>query len=525
MVVAAYALMLPIGANFNIINDHMFLNTLLSGRFINMAYFVAPAGGRFLPLTGQEYNLVSFFSLSPFAFYIYHAFQLVVVIYLMLKIFKLYIPEWNHGGNLAYGVVLLIIFSPSFVMSWFISFTGERSTLMFFLVFFLSYLLYQKRQKLTYLIAGLIAANIALYYKEPGFLMLGGLGFFHLVLGWKRLNFRQRLFDVLIIISSLIFILAYFFLVFIKMGPVRYGATPYNPVITFAKNIFSYALSEPFITLLLFGLLAYRAYVVLFRKVKPEPIHDSTLLAGMIYVLVFLKLNMFNYHYLLPAYAFATFAMVHFLLSEGYIKKKLCKVLVGITLIIYVTSALPVSMHLISYYKNVPNTFQNTLDFLAKYISREKGRTIIFLDGVDRGGGQEIYLSFAAYLAHRGLGLERVDFKSDIPSRNSMIFYKGDPKNPLTVFRDQATSRVERGDLLIVTPYTTKFSNQEYLDNLIKDYDLLYQAKSTLGIPNVGAKVLIKYYIALHRQRQISEDVIFSNNIFIWPDFYVFRKK
>lgn len=522
IVVVSYAFALPIGASFGVIDDHLCLTTILSGR--NLDFFIRPVEGRFFPLDGQEYNIVSFFSLSPSAFYIYNMLQFAFVIFLISKIIALCIPDVKNKKNLIYGIVLLTIFSPGFVTAWFRLFVSERSVLMFFLVFFLMYLLYQKKQKYSYIICGLVAANIALYYKEPVFLMLGAFGFFHLVFGWKTLDAKQKLFDALIIVSAAIFSLVYFFAIFMKMGPIRYGVTPHNPIIYFLKNVFNYTLTDPFLMILLLGLFVYRLFEVIVRKKKLKLLYDATLFAGVVYILIFLKLNMFSFYYLLPAYAFGTFGLVYFLIIEEYIKRRLFKMLIGIVFTIYMFSALPLALHLISYHKNVPNTFQDTLSFLTKYINREGKRVTIYLDGVDRGIGIEVYESFADYLAYQGFHPEQFDFKSDIPSRNSVIFSKGDSKSPFTVFRDPSTSQAEAGDLLIITPYTSKFVDQKYLDNLKRNYELLYRTKVALAIPDVSLKSLVKYCLIRYHHEQFSDDVMLSNNNFNWPDFYVFRK-
>ena len=523
IVVLLYAAILPIGAKFGVIDDYLFLNTILSGRRLD--FFIVPAVGRFFPLTGQEYNIVSFFSSLPSIFYVYNMFQFVVVIYLIYKILAVYVIDKINRKSITFGIILLMIFSPGFVTAWFRLFVGERSMLMFFLIFFLLYLLYQKKQKYVYLACGLLAANLALYYKEPSFLMLGGFTFFHLLSGWKSLNIKQRLFDVLLIVSAITFSLVYFFVIFTKKGIVNYGDTPYNPIITFIKNMFSYMLSDPFLIVLLLGLFLYRFYEIISRKKKLEPLYDATIFSGVAYVLFFLKFKVFNYHYLLPAYVFSIFGLVHFLIRKEYIKKKVCKCLFGVAIVIYIFSALPVSLHLISYYKNVPNTFQDTLGFLTKYINKEEKRVTIYLDGVDRGGGKEIYVSFANYFNYKGLRDIQFDFKSDISSRNSVIFLEGNPESPFTVFHDSGTSQCEAGDLLVLTPYTSKFVDQRYLNELKNNYELIYHSKAAFSIPNISIKSLLKYCLMQCNQGQFSDDVMFSNNIFNWPDFYVFRKR
>jgi hypothetical protein len=521
MVMVSYAVALPTGANFGVIDDHEVLDSLLSGRTLD--FYVNPEIGRFFPLDGQEYNIISLFSLSPVAFYTYNMVQFLIVVFLMLKIVDLCLAGVNKN-NLAYIIVLLVIFSPGFVSAWFRLLMGERGQVLFFLIFFLLYLLYQKEQKVIYFISGFLAANLALYYKEPGFLMLGALGFFHLAFGWKILNKRQKLFDALLMASATIFVMVYFFVIFLKKGHYSYGDTPYSFIIVFTKNTFNYVLSDPFLIILLFVLVIYRFYVILMKKEHLDALHDATLLSGTIYVLAFLKLNIWSYHYLLPAYVFATFGIVHFLVKEKYINRIVIKAAVCIALVLFIFNALPVGIHLISSYKNIPNNFQNTLTYLTDYIRRDRERVTIYLDGVDRGNSMEVYYSFIKYLAYKHVNPDQFDLKSDIPSNNALLFSKGDPQSPFTVFRDPTPTQIEAGDLLLVTPYTVKFVDQRYIDNLMGNYELLYHAESILAIPNIGMKSLIKYLV-MRPDRQPIHEIMFSTNIFAWPDFYIFRKK
>ena len=305
-----------------------------------------------------------------------------------------------------------------------------------------------------------------------------------------------------------------------------YGDTPHNQAIVFAKNVAGYFLSDPFLMVLLFGLLAYRVYEVVIKKNKLEPVYDAALLAGALYVLAFLKLNLGGYHYLLPAYVFATLGLVHFLVKVGYANKPFFKTALGISLVLYITSALPAAIHLISHYKIVPNNYNDTLSFLTNYINREGRRVAIYLDGSNRGSGTEIYRSFELYLLHRGLNTRQFDLKSDRPSDNSLLFSKGDSTSPFTVYRDPTATQIEAGDLLVITPYTSKFVDQKYLNRLKEHYELLYHTESPWGVPNIGLRSLAKYCVMrLGDVLPSVGEVVHSNNFFVWPDFYVFQKR
>ena len=265
--------------------------------------------------------------------------------------------------------------------------------------------------------------------------MLGAFVFFHLVFGWKELKPNQRIFDLLLLGSSFVFILVYYFVVFRNIGKVLYGEIPYNQILLFAKNIFNYILIDPFLIFVLPLLIVYRIYLVCLKLSRKEPIYDSLLIASFVCVLVFLKLNMCAYHYLLPAYAFGIIGMVYFLFGQEYLKKIFLKTAASVCLVIFFINPLPAGLHLISYYKNVPTNFQRTLNYLDVYISTQNHRVNIYLDGVNRGSNTEVYHSFIAYLNFRGLSDKTFDFKSDLVSDNKLLFSTGDPSSRYTVFQ------------------------------------------------------------------------------------------
>ena len=416
----------------------------------------------------------------------------------------------------------MLLLSPGFVTAWFRLFVPERNALFFFILFLFSYFSYQRRESVLTGLFGLLFANLALYYKEPGFLMLGAFVFFHLVFGWKELKPNQRIFDLLLLGSSFVFILVYYFVVFRNIGKVLYGEIPYNQILLFAKNIFNYILIDPFLIFVLPLLIVYRIYLVCLKLSRKEPIYDSLLIASFVCVLVFLKLNMCAYHYLLPAYAFGIIGMVYFLFGQEYLKKIFLKTAASVCLVIFFINPLPAGLHLISYYKNVPTNFQRTLNYLDVYISTQNHRVNIYLDGVNRGSNTEVYHSFIAYLNFQGLSDKTFDFKSDLVSDNKLLFSTGDPSSRYTVFQTSATTAPESGDLLVLTPYSLKLFNNQYLVEIGQNYELLYHAKSLLPVPNMSAKTLAKYIF----MGNVSNETMMNNNIFDTPlDFYVFRKR
>lgn len=323
--------------------------------------------------------------------------------------------------------------------------------------------------------------------------------------------------------SSFIFLLVYYFIVYINKGDSLYGNTTVNPILLFAKNGFNYALSDPLLIFILLPLVLYRIYII-FKSKKADMLYDSLLFSSAIYIFVFLKLNMFAYHYLLPAYSFGLIAVVYFLVVEKLYKKILFKILAFITLFFIVFSSLPTGFAFISHYKNVPHNFQNTLTFLTEYIEKQdkNNRVSIFLDGVNRNGG-EVHHSFIKYLEYRGLTHNQFDIKTDEKDNGiGLVAIKED--SPYTVLSQNIPATIKKDDLIVITPYTLKYISldKKEIELMKEEFDLLYHAESFLEIPQLNIKAFVKYFF-LNNNDDVS---IAGKNVFQLPlDFYVLRKK
>lgn len=524
-VIVLYCSLLVFKANLGVIDDHELVNTLLQGKTLPM--FVNQSIGRFYPLDGYELNIISKFSVSAIAFYLYNTVQFIIAIFLLYKILIEVIG--TQRKNIVYLSILFLIFAPGFITAWFRLLVPERSEFFWFIIFLYVFLRYQKNQIMIFILINLIAGNIALYYKEPAFLMLGSFSFFHLLLGWNELNSKQKIVDYLLILSSIIFIIVYYFVVYINKGPGFYGTTTINPILSFAKNIFNYGLSDPLIIFLMFPLVLYRIYIIIKNK-KGNYLYDAMLFSSIIYVLVFFKLNMFAPHYLLPAYAFGFFPVLHFFIDEKLFKHLIFKTLIVVASFFIIFSSLPTGLHLMSYYKNVPRNFQNTLTFLSSYISdksKDGQKISIFFDGVNRNGG-EVHISFIKYLEFRGLKSNQFDIKSDEDDNGVLPIIPPSLDSPYTIHKQITGSKIAVGDLVIISPYTTKYVglNKKEISAMKKQFDLVYHARSFLEIPNVGIKALLKGILRNKRDDLKNTKVMISENIYRMPlDFYVFRKK
>lgn len=529
--IAVYAIVILISPALGPTDDFIFLRTLQSGKPIlyygaDFPYYDTAGLGRFTPLGAMEYNFFGLFSdsPSPFWYFFFHAVQFVIFIVLFLKL----LGKVSSSKLLNYLITLLLIFLPAFTIPFFRLQMSERNVIFFFAAFLLCYLAYLKNQKTTYLILSLLFVNLAIYYKETAFIVVGAFAFSELLLFWKKTELKTKFFNALLFLSSLLYLAAYYFYVYPKLGESTYLSGIYNKYLVLAKNVFNYAFfSDPIIILLLLPLTAWRLYKVFIKREEPRPFYDSLLAGGSMYALAFFTLNIYSPYYLLPAYIFAIPAIIYFFqLPET--KTILWKSALFLTALILVFNTIPTGFHYLTYYKYLPVNFNKTLNFLIQDINFQHSneRANVFLDGVDRGTGRGTYFVLADFLLYKGLPEERFDLKSNVLTENASPLVSK-IQLPFTIFRSDEPDEIKSGDYLIVLPQSAKINpSRNYVESLKKDYDLVFQTKSPFAFPNINLKTLVKEFLSKRMsQSQKSEGVLINENLMNWPNYYVFVRK
>jgi hypothetical protein len=125
------------------------------------------------------------------------------------------------------------------------------------------------------------------------------------------------------------------------------------------------------------------------------------------------------------------------------------------------------------------------------------------------------------FLGHRS----PFDNDEDIEHMNARYQFTY-PKFPFTVFQPGPLPEIRKGDYLVVSPQSTANLDSAYLEYLKKDYDLVFKTDSPFAVPRVTLKTLVKYYMIQRMPaEQRSKGMIVSENLWNWPDYYVFIKK
>lgn len=531
-------------------DEFAFLATLQSGKFFPMygadfPYYSSVEIGRFGPLGGQEYNLVAPFTNSPTGYFAFNAVELLLSAIILTWILR----QYSATPALAYMAGALLLLTPGLTLAYFKLLSIEKNVLFLLSGFIAAYLLFQKRQQVVYFVLALLCANAAIYYKEPVFAAIAVFATGHLLLAWKTSNGKSRFLDGLLIASALLYLGIYLVTVlpYIK-GAYLPPAEDYNLFIR-AKNVANYALSsDPIPVLILTPLLFWRLFLVFGRRLPAHPILDSMLAAGVAYMGVFFALNMYGPYYLLPAYAFILPPAAYFL-SRGELRGVFWKTSFALTALVLAFNAIPLAVHFVAYNKYMPANFNKTMDFLVEDINRRYAgeRLNIFYHGTDREAGSATYFIAGEYLKFKGLSIRKFDFKSDVEAKAPVqtgatrlspldrgedikaVDPHGDYKNPglpFSIFQPGPAQQIQRGDYLVVSPQSTKYFNQHDIEKLKEHFDLVFYTKSMFAIPRFDLKVFVKYMLYRGLPPEARTKAVISNeNIWNWPDYYVFVKK
>ncbi len=484
--VILYAGFIPFDAHLSPNDDHGFVVTTLLGK--PLQFDIDPSNGRFDPLTGQEFNLVALISNNPFSYFTFNAIELLLFAGLFMDVMRGFVEK-----KLALLALATLLLLPGFASAWFNLQVSERDSLALFAAFLWSYWRFANGNARTHALLAILSANLALYYKETSFIMLGSFALTRLAATEPRGNRTTSKLDILLLLSAMLFAVLYYVLIYRHRGPVLYGTLPVNPLLRAAKNVTLYITTDPILAFLVLPLTAWRFRMILTKRSPLDAVGDPMLAAAATYMSAYLILNIAKDYYWLPAYVFAMPALFHWAAQPEAAKARAWAVGVGLTVVFLVTGAIPATLANITYYKYDPHNYDAMVNFLAANIGTSAtGRTNIYIDGL--GPDSELYVSLARFLVHAGLPADRFDLRSELPADYPDQLEKGAGKvaHAFSAFQGAPPSHPGSGDYLIVPPYGDKRLDAGHPSRLETEYSLVFQTSSPLGIPDLSLRALLK---------------------------------
>ncbi len=522
-----YGVFIVLYANFSPTDDVVFLKTLMQGQTLIAWGPDSVRLGRFAPFGAQEYNLSVLLPLpaSPYTLFSINLLQFAVTSALLIAVLRSITDRWVIITIVILGFCLL----PGSTMSWFRLSVGERDIVFYLAIFVFAYLRFAETTLIGYLLGAFLAANAAIYCKEPMFLAIGALALSHLAGSWKTSDSRQRALDVSLMGSAMLFIILYYYLVYLHRGPHLYSDAQHDVVISSIKNLANYTLfSDAVIFLILWPLAAWRAYRVVASRGSAYDIHDSLLLAAVVYSGAYVALNIYQPYYLLPAYVFGIPALARFIIG-GEMRARIWKGAAALTLAVTIINTLPAGVHYLVRSKYLAANYNEMVEFLVQDIrsrSQPDGARI-FLDGVDTRGGLAHYYILSEFLMYKGLRGSDFDLLSSVGPGcgNCPRSITWTVTDRYTVYEDGPLPQPRRGDYLVVLADANMRVDENYLSSFEPDYQPVFHTTSRLNVPLITAKTALKYILLTKFIRHVDEQVIVGRNLLNNPDYYVFVRK
>jgi hypothetical protein len=277
--------------------------TLYTLKGIDFPPPIWPALGRFFPLGFQEFNLVRHVTHSVAGYHAIPFLQLLAVIGALWVLDD----EMPLAARAALAAFLLVL--PSFVTT----FTGlvfqERDVVFWLVCLLIGVKRFDRTRSVPWAVAAIIGAQFMLYYKETASLMVLSFAIGRLVLRdmggdepnrawlWRK---ESRL-DFFLILSGVGYLLFYLVMMFPRLS-MQYDEQLQVPLV---ETLLYYAKIDWLAWLFACVGLA-RAYLILGRKIAPDPFWDALALSGIIWFVAYLYLRLTTAHYLAPVDLIAT---------------------------------------------------------------------------------------------------------------------------------------------------------------------------------------------------------------------------
>ena len=441
--------------------------------------FLPATGGRYAPLNGLSQQIISYLSFSPIFFFLYNYIVGCFSIIIILKI----------TSNLSYDfryVPVLIIFLPGFSETYYSFYSGEPTLILFWCILLLclyNIFLRNTSASISSLLIILTAANIALYHKEPGFIILivfsvsylFGYLFSHNKRGSIDEKFVYKIFILIALISSSIAYLIQYLFFSLRSFKTGYliSITPdwsLNGRLYYSfKALILYIISDPIITVILPLFFVLTFFIKSKTKLNDNLLYQSQLslfysclsFSVICYLGFFLVLGIHAQHYLLPAYPFAMIPLTGYLqVFMPMIKKKLKHLYV---LVPVVLTALLLGNSLFSSINVAVNLKVSSYNFM-----RYKDALIQKIDNINLIGNNRVNL----YLpGKKDIGTDAYRHISilkffDVDMDNIKFEYNSANQNWVDYSSASSTKNlIQIGDLFLITPNST-ISQEEIMANL-----------------------------------------------------------
>ncbi len=501
-----YIYLILYNEDFAYYDESQYLLTTLRGRNFPAPIWISQ--GRFWPLGHQEFNLIRVLTQAPVGYHIFPILQLLIVV-ATLFIFLIDFPVWFR-----ISLITIITLTPSFVISFFGLVYPERNIIFWLIILLVCFQYFLKTRCRLYFCGTLIAAQFALFYKEPIFLLIGGFAGNRLLLqGFLERSLLQRrgyyqflknhCLEVGLLILTGIYLLLYLS-IFLPYMNFEYARSISNDIFSI---LVSYLKLDLLLDIFIVAIISRLIYLIYSRQL-PNSFWDSLAVGTFLYFLSYIKLQIFNSYYMAPVDFIAILYLGQWVYPVFKEKKVAYSLMTTLVIFLIVGRNTAYSFYNIAARKNFINGKTQLTQFIIEYTQKgsERHRILFF----PYSTGYDI-MEVSAFLEYKGLKLAKHDppkstdkliltVKSpeEFPVKNRCIDYE----RSLKCFQAKYP---QSGDLIIVLA-NDKISTKE----LIK-----LKQESTL---------LFHYQPRLSFVKKILPLFFFDSKPDTWFHIYVFQK-
>lgn len=401
LALVCYTALVMVWEDFTYYDHSHFTNETLVGR--DTPVEISPAVGRFWPLGYQEFNVLRHFTRSVYGYHSVRIVQLLAVCGILLAL------ESELSLRARVALIIVLISLPSMLVSFSGLIYPEANVVLWFAAVVFCTKRFEVSRQLGWTAAAVLAAQLLLYYKETGFLLLLGFTAGRLFLrcwlpGTGRLNFERlknaesRL-DCCLAFSILPFLIYYAAASF----PFTRQSYAANNRVPFQQAVVAYFAID-LVAWIFLCVVVFRFVCYVQGKLMPSLLWDGMALGGALYFLSYLFLRIESAYFLAPV----DFAAILYLGSKGVRCRGNWSRWTRF-LIYGLASAVIVQAGLLSAFrmyerKNVIHANVVLADaILDRYNNNSEKAMRLFFPHA----GPSSILEFASYLNYRGVAIEQ----------------------------------------------------------------------------------------------------------------------
>ena len=241
--------------------------------------------------------------------------------------------------------------------------TGYHELMICIILFLLFMIKGYSTNKVAYFILSLFFLTYAIYSKEIIFIIPLTIATTNLLFSYKNLNKKQKIFNYLLLLDVVIFLLLYYFIVYINKMGIYPNVSLFN-----IDNILS-VLSSEYYLILIFALSLYGFYRIVVKKDRNNLVYDGILFSATMHSLGYLVLGMkYSYYHIVSLTLFSIWFYSVSLKNKLYL---------GIIPILFLFIIEGINKNIIDYnvVNNLRKTARKTNEILA-------GKNFIFLSKI-----------------------------------------------------------------------------------------------------------------------------------------------